>query len=276
MSKVPKPLAKVSQKAVPGHQWPPASANKDPAAQANKPPSTASANRGGPGSKPTSSSNKASAASGNKPSLPTSGNKPSLPTSGNKPAAPSASIHPVKRYGVKAMPVPGGVKAGGAVIPLSKRVFLKYDVDGSNSISFSEFRDLCSDFGYLLSDQELEMAIKLLDTNGDNVLQYEEFVKFWNNDERFNKLSLNEDELEAFRKRWRRSKRSTRAATASLTPTNFPACTTTSSRPASPTSPSSPASKIWTPTATARSASTSMYSGLYESEQRRSNSAPTK
>jgi len=85
----------------------------------------------------------------------------------------------------------------GPPVPLSKGVFQKYDADKSGSISFSEFRDLCTEFGYLLSEEELNIAVKKLDTNGDGHLSYDEFVKFWSDDDRFKKLALNEQELES-------------------------------------------------------------------------------
>ena len=48
-----------------------------------------------------------------------------------------------------------------------------------------EFRLLCTDNGHFFTDAELDLAIRRIDTNGDGLIQYEEFVSFWQADDRF-------------------------------------------------------------------------------------------
>ncbi|KAI9202552.1 uncharacterized protein BJ171DRAFT_513400 [Polychytrium aggregatum] len=74
--------------------------------------------------------------------------------------------------------------------PMARIMFEKYDIDGSGSISIHEFRKLCYDLGYYLSDKELEIDIKLLDVNGDREITYDEFIKWWMSDHRFKMLQL--------------------------------------------------------------------------------------
>ena len=59
-----------------------------------------------------------------------------------------------------------------------KKVFKKFDKDGSNSISFAEAKSVLRDFKF--SDKEIHDLMELHDANGDGMLQYEEFVHFWN------------------------------------------------------------------------------------------------
>ncbi|KAL6042446.1 Calmodulin [Balamuthia mandrillaris] len=89
-----------------------------------------------------------------------------------------------------------GVRPGG-VPPVSKRVFDKHDKDHSGSIDEKEFRSMCYDLGYHLSDLELKMAVKRLDMNGDGGISYEEFVHWWRTDDRFKILQLSEEEQES-------------------------------------------------------------------------------
>ncbi|KAI9202551.1 uncharacterized protein BJ171DRAFT_600816 [Polychytrium aggregatum] len=72
----------------------------------------------------------------------------------------------------------------------TQAMFNKYDIDGSGAISTKEFRKLCYDLGYYLSDLELEMDLKLLDANGDGEISYSEFIKWWKNDKRFEMLQM--------------------------------------------------------------------------------------
>lgn len=57
-------------------------------------------------------------------------------------------------------------------------MFQKFDKDGSNSISFEEAKSILRDFKF--NDAEILDLMKLHDTNNDGMLQYEEFVHFWN------------------------------------------------------------------------------------------------
>jgi len=97
-----------------------------------------------------------------------------------------------KRYSNIRIQLPG---MGGMVQPLSKTVFQKYDKSRTGYISTGDFSFLCSDMGYNLSPAEIEIAVKLLDKNGDGQVNYDEFAKWWGCDSRFKKLQRSEEEL---------------------------------------------------------------------------------
>lgn len=82
----------------------------------------------------------------------------------------------------------------GAAVPLSKRIFDKYDFDQSGTISPPEFREMVYELGYYLTDREFRMAILMLDTDGDGHVSYPEFLKWWKTDDRFKKLQLSEEQ----------------------------------------------------------------------------------
>eukprot|EP01087_Luapelamoeba_hula_P009542 TRINITY_DN2469_c0_g1_i1.p1 TRINITY_DN2469_c0_g1~~TRINITY_DN2469_c0_g1_i1.p1 ORF type:complete len:209 (+),score=43.80 TRINITY_DN2469_c0_g1_i1:44-670(+) len=75
---------------------------------------------------------------------------------------------------------------------LARRVFDKYDADGSGAIDKKEFVDMCYDLGYYLSRTELEIAIKLVDRDGSGTIDFDEFYKWWTTDERFTKFQLDD------------------------------------------------------------------------------------
>ncbi|KAL6050478.1 Calmodulin [Balamuthia mandrillaris] len=82
-------------------------------------------------------------------------------------------------------------------VPLiSKLVFDKYDADGSGEISASELKEMAYDLGYFLTDEEAEIAFKLIDEDGNGGITYEEFLHFWRQDERFKKFQRSKEELE--------------------------------------------------------------------------------
>lgn len=82
----------------------------------------------------------------------------------------------------------------GAAVPLSKRIFDKYDFDGNGNITAAEFREMVYEMGYYLSDREMQMALLILDTNGDGMVNYNEFVAWWRTDDRFKKLHLSDEQ----------------------------------------------------------------------------------
>ncbi|KAI8824298.1 uncharacterized protein EV422DRAFT_315601 [Fimicolochytrium jonesii] len=79
--------------------------------------------------------------------------------------------------------------------PPSRVIFDKFDTDSSGTINVREFRDLCYDMGYFLSDKELSMAIKLLDVDGNGEISYGEFINWWQREDRFAALKLSQGEL---------------------------------------------------------------------------------
>jgi Ca2+-binding EF-hand superfamily protein len=84
----------------------------------------------------------------------------------------------------------------GGAVPLSRRIFDKYDADGSGEISPEEFREMVYEMGYFLSEKEFSVAILMLDLDGSGEISYDEFLKWWRTDERFKKLQLTDAQFE--------------------------------------------------------------------------------
>ena len=58
------------------------------------------------------------------------------------------------------------------------KMFEKFDADRNHGVSFDEAKVILEEFGF--SDQEIRDMIAIHDTNKDGLLQYEEFIHFWN------------------------------------------------------------------------------------------------
>src|SRR3546814_19876569 len=84
----------------------------------------------------------------------------------------------------------GGLAVVPSSQPLSRQIFDKYDSDGNGSIDRREFQMLCHEFGYYLSPAECEMAVKQIDRDGNNAIEYNEFVKWWKTDARLDRKSV--------------------------------------------------------------------------------------
>uniref|UniRef100_A0A6B2LN05 EF-hand domain-containing protein n=1 Tax=Arcella intermedia TaxID=1963864 RepID=A0A6B2LN05_9EUKA len=61
-------------------------------------------------------------------------------------------------------------------------------------IDIHEFRDMVYELGYFLNENELNVALVRIDTSGDGLISYPEFLKWWKLEQRFAKLSLSEEE----------------------------------------------------------------------------------
>jgi len=59
-------------------------------------------------------------------------------------------------------------------MPLSKIIFNKYDTDSSGTITATEFKYMAYDLGYYISDNELEIAIKTVDSSGTGAITYDD------------------------------------------------------------------------------------------------------
>ncbi|KAI8901739.1 hypothetical protein BC833DRAFT_576490 [Globomyces pollinis-pini] len=67
-------------------------------------------------------------------------------------------------------------------------LFDKYDRNRSGTIDKSELRLLVHSLGYRLTEQELELDLKILDLSGDGVIGRDEFAKWWKSERRFQQL----------------------------------------------------------------------------------------
>ncbi len=92
----------------------------------------------------------------------------------------------------------GGLSGPNAGKSLPQLMFEKYDRDGSGNIEASELKDLCYDFGHYLSDDELQMAVSLIDHDGNGQISLQEFLDWWRGNGALRNLRLDED---AVRKR---------------------------------------------------------------------------
>ncbi|KAL6612834.1 EF-hand [Neocallimastix sp. 'constans'] len=80
-------------------------------------------------------------------------------------------------------------------MPLSKIIFNKYDTDSSGTITATEFKYMAYDLGYYISDNELEIAIKTVDSSGTGAITYDDFSKWWKNSDRWEKVKLTEENI---------------------------------------------------------------------------------
>jgi len=80
--------------------------------------------------------------------------------------------------------------------PLSQRIFNKYDKNQVGSIGTNELHALCLEMGVQLSPEQLEMALKVMDTDGNGTIELDEFEKWWNSEDRFGKMQRTPEEIE--------------------------------------------------------------------------------
>jgi len=83
---------------------------------------------------------------------------------------------------------------GGQAQPISKILFDKNDRNHSGSISRAEFHDLCYSLGHYLKPEEAEQAFLMIDNDGSGGITYDEFLKWWRTDNRFEKLQRSDEE----------------------------------------------------------------------------------
>lgn len=87
----------------------------------------------------------------------------------------------------------GGIRKGNK--PVSKIIFEKWAGENSSFITPGQFQNLVQDYGYRLSPDELKLALNVLDENGDGQIQYDEFIKWWSTENRFESLKFDDEQM---------------------------------------------------------------------------------
>lgn len=59
--------------------------------------------------------------------------------------------------------------------------FAKYDANDDYRLEFSEFKRLCDDSNFDLSEEEIKVAMDLLDKRGSGYIEFDEFADWWVN-----------------------------------------------------------------------------------------------
>jgi len=80
--------------------------------------------------------------------------------------------------------------------PLSQRIFNKYDTDQDGSIGANELHALCMEMGVEMSNEQIEVALKVMDSDGNGTIELDEFEKWWNSEDRFGKMQRTPEEIE--------------------------------------------------------------------------------
>lgn len=80
-------------------------------------------------------------------------------------------------------------------IPLSRRIFDKFDVDSSGSIDIQELQKMALEFGVYLAGDSLNVAMRTIDRNGNGSITYDEFVN-WFKSSSFQSLKLDDVTLQ--------------------------------------------------------------------------------
>lgn len=60
-----------------------------------------------------------------------------------------------------------------------RQVFEEFDVDGSGALDKSELQILCGATGRMVTGDDLQHLFRRLDSNGDGVIQFDEFLTWW-------------------------------------------------------------------------------------------------
>ena len=128
--------------------------------------------------------------------------KPAGTPAAPKPAAEEPrSVAPGGKLPKAAM-VPGvGAKVMGVMLnpqsgALSRRVFAKYDTDGDGSIGAGELRALCMEMGVVLSAEQLDAALRVMDMDGNGTIELDEFERWWASEDRFGQMQRTPEEIE--------------------------------------------------------------------------------
>lgn len=89
----------------------------------------------------------------------------------------------------------GGGGSTGSQAPLSRRIFDKFDSDRSGSIDSSELQKMAIEFGVWLDGNALQIAMRIMDRNGNGSISYDEFLN-WYKSSSFQSLQLDDVTLQ--------------------------------------------------------------------------------
>lgn len=59
--------------------------------------------------------------------------------------------------------------------------FDHFDRDENGKIDRFEFQELCKAIGGGVSDEEVDIGFQAIDSNGDGLIDFNEFVRWWSN-----------------------------------------------------------------------------------------------
>lgn len=96
---------------------------------------------------------------------------------------------------VSATATKGTSSAGGAVKPLVRIIFERYDRAKDGFLDVSEMQDLFYDYGSFLSIQETQETIDQFDSTNTGSMQYIDFVAWWRNCNFFGEIELTEGDV---------------------------------------------------------------------------------
>eukprot|EP00122_Pirum_gemmata_P017281 Pgem_evm1s16175 len=83
-------------------------------------------------------------------------------------------------------------------VDLGQVIFNRHDVDRTGKLSLKQFKEVCYDLNYELSEQEIELGMQYLDRDGDKNLDLKEFKRWWGKGQsREKRLHLKEEQLQA-------------------------------------------------------------------------------
>ena len=83
--------------------------------------------------------------------------------------------------------------------PISELTFKKYDTDGDGSLDTDELHMAILDAGVPMSREDVEVAFRLVDTDGSGRIEFAEFERLWKSDGRFARLKRSEADMAVLR-----------------------------------------------------------------------------
>ncbi len=90
---------------------------------------------------------------------------------------------------------PGLLRAGSTKKSMADIMFEKFDADQSGTIDDGEMHLLCNKMGYLITAAETKLVVKALDLDGSGKIDKNEFKIWWNREDRWTAIKLDEKDL---------------------------------------------------------------------------------